>query len=118
MPATNAMKRLRSAIPRKRLRSEPKARTIPVRTICRPHNSRATPPVRSRRIMLPMASSYILAAAYRFSSSAAGWRDIAEGKDDGELFAAMLGRDENAVRLRQSAPFVGLLPKGEVRKLN
>jgi hypothetical protein len=46
------------------------------------------------------------------------WRDIADGKDDGELFAAMLGRDENAVRLRQSAPFVGLLPKGEVRKLN
>ena len=46
------------------------------------------------------------------------WRDIAEGKDDGELFAAMLGRGENAVRLRQSAPFVGLLPKGEVRKLN
>jgi antitoxin component of MazEF toxin-antitoxin module len=46
------------------------------------------------------------------------WRDIAEGQDDGELFAVMLGRDENAVRLRQSAPFVGLLPKGEVRKLN
>ena len=31
---------------------------------------------------------------------------------------AMLGRDENAVRLRQSAPFVGLLPKEQVRKLN
>ena len=46
------------------------------------------------------------------------WRDIAEGKDDGELFAAMLGRDDDAVRLRQSAPFVGLLPKAEVRKLN
>ena len=46
------------------------------------------------------------------------WRDIAEGKDDGELFAAMLGRDDDAVRLRQSAPFVGLLPKEEVRKLN
>jgi antitoxin component of MazEF toxin-antitoxin module len=46
------------------------------------------------------------------------WRDIAVGEDDGELFAAMLGRDENAVRLRQSAPFVGLLPKDEVKKLN
>ena len=46
------------------------------------------------------------------------WQDIAEGLDDGELFAAMLGRDENAVRLRQSAPFVGLLPKEQVRKLN
>jgi hypothetical protein len=46
------------------------------------------------------------------------WQDIAAGEDDGELFAVMLGRDENAVRLRQSAPFVGLLPKEEVRKLN
>lgn len=46
------------------------------------------------------------------------WRDIAEAQDDGELFAAMLGHDENAVRLRQSAPFVGLLPKEEVRRLN
>ena len=46
------------------------------------------------------------------------WRAIASGGDDGELFAAMLGRDERAVRLRQSAPFVGLLPKEEVRRLN
>ncbi|MGA7540544.1 MAG: AbrB/MazE/SpoVT family DNA-binding domain-containing protein [Steroidobacteraceae bacterium] len=46
------------------------------------------------------------------------WRAIASGRDDGELFAAMLGQDERAVRLRQSAPFVGLLPKGEVRRLN
>ena len=46
------------------------------------------------------------------------WREIAQGNDDGELLAAMLGRDENAVRLRQSAPFVGLLPKAQVRRLN
>ena len=46
------------------------------------------------------------------------WQQIATSEDDGELFAAMLGRDENAVRLRQSAPFVGLLSKDEVRKLN
>jgi hypothetical protein len=46
------------------------------------------------------------------------WRDIARADEDGPLFAAMLGRDEDAVRLRQSAPFVGLLPKEEVRKLN
>jgi hypothetical protein len=46
------------------------------------------------------------------------WRVIAEEEDDGGLFAAMLGRDENAIRLRQSAPFVGLLPKEEARKLN
>jgi antitoxin component of MazEF toxin-antitoxin module len=46
------------------------------------------------------------------------WQEIARTEDDGRLFAAMLGRDENAIRLRQSAPFVGLLPKDEVRKLN
>ena len=46
------------------------------------------------------------------------WRDIAERDDDGELFAAMLGRDDNAVRLRQSMPFVGLLPQAEVRRLH
>jgi hypothetical protein len=46
------------------------------------------------------------------------WKQIAVDADDGELFAAMIGRDENAVRLRQSAPYVGLLPKDEVRKLN
>jgi antitoxin component of MazEF toxin-antitoxin module len=46
------------------------------------------------------------------------WQRIAANDDDGELFAAMLGRDENAIRLRQSAPFVGLLPRDEVRKLN
>jgi antitoxin component of MazEF toxin-antitoxin module len=46
------------------------------------------------------------------------WRDIAQSEDDGALFAAMLGRDENAVRLRQSMPFVGLLSREEVRKLN
>ena len=46
------------------------------------------------------------------------WRDIARRGDDGELFAAMLGRDEDAVRLRQSMPFVGLLPQTEVRRLH
>ena len=46
------------------------------------------------------------------------WRDIVEREDDGALFAAMLARDDKATRLRQSAPFVGLLPKEEVRRLN
>jgi hypothetical protein len=45
------------------------------------------------------------------------WNDIARSEDDGALFAAMLGRDENAVRLRQSMPYVGLLPQQEVKKL-
>ena len=46
------------------------------------------------------------------------WQGIAERGDDGELFAAMLGRDDNATRLRQSMPFVGLLPQDEVRRLH
>jgi antitoxin component of MazEF toxin-antitoxin module len=46
------------------------------------------------------------------------WQALIERKDDGELFAAMLGRDEYANRLRQSPPYVGLLPREEVRKLN
>src|SRR4051812_28126559 len=39
------------------------------------------------------------------------WKRIAESGDDGALFAAMIGRDEEADRLRQSMPFVGLLPR-------
>jgi antitoxin component of MazEF toxin-antitoxin module len=46
------------------------------------------------------------------------WKAILEGEDDGELFAAMLGRDERSHRLRQSAPYVGLLPPELVKRLN
>ena len=46
------------------------------------------------------------------------WQDILKSHDDGRLYAAMLGRDENAVRLWQSMPYVGLLPQAEVRKLH
>jgi len=46
------------------------------------------------------------------------WQTIARGDDDGELFAAMLGRDERAVGLRQSAPYAGLLSQEQVRRLN
>ena len=46
------------------------------------------------------------------------WRDIARRGDDGELFAAMLGRDDTATRLRESMPFVGLLSQSEVRRLH
>jgi hypothetical protein len=42
------------------------------------------------------------------------WDEIARSDDDGALFAAMLGRDESAVRLRQSMPYVGLLSEKEV----
>ena len=46
------------------------------------------------------------------------WRDLANREDDAALFAAMLGRDERAVALRQSMPFVGLLSQDEVRRLH
>jgi antitoxin component of MazEF toxin-antitoxin module len=46
------------------------------------------------------------------------WREIAKSNDDGALYAAMLGRNEDAVRLRQSAPYAGLLSRQEFEKLN
>jgi antitoxin component of MazEF toxin-antitoxin module len=46
------------------------------------------------------------------------WQRILECADDGELFAIMLGRDERSNRLRQSPPYVGLLPRETVRRLN
>jgi hypothetical protein len=46
------------------------------------------------------------------------WRGIAESGDDEALFAAMLGKDERATSLRNSAPYTGLLPKEVVRRLN
>lgn len=46
------------------------------------------------------------------------WLQLIERGDDGELFAAMLGRDERANALRQSPPYIGLLPRAEVRRLN
>ena len=46
------------------------------------------------------------------------WQNLLENADDGELFAAMLGRDEHSNRLRQSPPYVGLLPREVVRRLN
>ena len=46
------------------------------------------------------------------------WQDVARSNDDGALYAAMLGRDEQAVRLRQSAPYAGLLARQDVSKLN
>jgi antitoxin component of MazEF toxin-antitoxin module len=50
-------------------------------------------------------------------SAYAEWTAILEKGEDGALFAAMLGRDDNSIRLRQSMPYVGLLPQEEVKKL-
>jgi antitoxin component of MazEF toxin-antitoxin module len=45
------------------------------------------------------------------------WTEILQKGDDGALFAAMLGRDDSAIRLRQSMPYVGLLSQGEVKRI-
>ncbi|MBS0422000.1 MAG: hypothetical protein JSR66_30115 [Proteobacteria bacterium] len=45
------------------------------------------------------------------------WQRILEHSSDGTLFAAMLGRDEEANRLRQSMPFVGLLSAEQVKTI-
>jgi len=45
------------------------------------------------------------------------WQELAARAEDGALFAAMLGRDDEAVRLRQSMPFVGLLSPTQVAQL-
>lgn len=65
-----------------------------------------------------------LANLYRWKKSGAWfsaydeWQKILEGGDDGELYAAMLGRDERSNRLRQSPPYIGLLERSEVERLN
>ena len=46
------------------------------------------------------------------------WLEILEDPDDGRLYSAMLGRDERSVRLRQSIPYVGLLPQEIVKEMN
>lgn len=46
------------------------------------------------------------------------WQQLLEDAGDGELFAVLLGRDERSNQLRQSPPYVGLLPREEVEKLN
>jgi antitoxin component of MazEF toxin-antitoxin module len=45
------------------------------------------------------------------------WTEILENGGDGALFAAMLGRDDQSNRLRQSMPYVGLLSLEEVKRI-
>jgi antitoxin component of MazEF toxin-antitoxin module len=77
-----------------------------------------------RRFSARQIRAKILANLHRWKSRGSWvgaydeWRALASSGDDGALFAAMLGRDETAERLRQSMPFVGLLPREEVRRLN
>ena len=46
------------------------------------------------------------------------WKRLLEHADDGELFALVLGRDERSNQMRQSPPYVGMLSREEVRRLN
>jgi antitoxin component of MazEF toxin-antitoxin module len=46
------------------------------------------------------------------------WSELLRHADDGALFAVLLGHDERSNRLRQSPPYVGLLPREEVKRLN
>jgi antitoxin component of MazEF toxin-antitoxin module len=52
-----------------------------------------------------------------WSSAYDEWQEIVSSGDDGRLYAAMLGQDERANRLRQSMPFVGMLPEGVLERL-
>ena len=45
------------------------------------------------------------------------WQQLARGKDDGALFAAMLGRDEASVALRHNLPYADLLPAAQLREI-
>ena len=46
------------------------------------------------------------------------WKRLLEREDDGELFALMLGRDERSNQMRQSPPYVGMLSREDVGRLN
>ena len=46
------------------------------------------------------------------------WKRLLELADDGELFAMMLGRDERSNQMRQSPPYVGMLAREDVGRLN
>jgi antitoxin component of MazEF toxin-antitoxin module len=45
------------------------------------------------------------------------WTEILQRGSEGELFAAMLGRDDQSNRLRQSMPYVGLLSQDEIKRI-
>ncbi|HMH87198.1 MAG TPA: AbrB/MazE/SpoVT family DNA-binding domain-containing protein [Steroidobacteraceae bacterium] len=77
-----------------------------------------------RRCTPPEIRAQSLANMYRWKkqgtwvSAYDEWTAILQNGSDGELFAAMLGRDDNSNRLRQSMPYVGLLSQEEVKKIH
>jgi hypothetical protein len=55
-PAAKAANRLPSAFDSSRRSSEPNARKMPLWTMCRPHSSSATPPIKSSRTIVPIVN--------------------------------------------------------------
>ena len=55
-PAAKAVKRLPSAVDSRCRSSEPNARRMPLWTMCRPHSSNATPPIKSRTTIVPIVT--------------------------------------------------------------
>ena len=55
-PAAKAAKRLPSAFDSRCRSSEPNARRMPLWTMCRPHSSSATPPIKSRTTIVPIVT--------------------------------------------------------------
>jgi antitoxin component of MazEF toxin-antitoxin module len=53
-----------------------------------------------------------------WNSAYTEWKNLLEHAEDGELFAALLSRDERSNQLRQSPPYVGMLSREEVRQMN
>jgi antitoxin component of MazEF toxin-antitoxin module len=76
------------------------------------------------RVPPPLIRAHSLANLHRWKQNGVWgpvyveWQQLLEKAEDGALFAAMLGRDENSNRLRQSPPYVGLLPREVVTRLN
>lgn len=57
-------------------------------------------------------------ASGSWCSAFAEWQALMTNGSDAEVVAAMTGSDETANRLRQSAPYVGLLPRNSAEHLN
>lgn len=57
-------------------------------------------------------------AAGTWSDAYEDWQCILESGDDDRLVAIMVGKDEEANRLRQSMPYAGMLPRHVVEQLN
>jgi antitoxin component of MazEF toxin-antitoxin module len=101
----------------------PVSQRLPAHQVLDEHKRRLAAAVASR-CTAQQIRAQSLANLHRWKNSGvwlsaySEWEQILRRGDDGELFAVLLGRDDRANRLRQSPPYVGLLPREEVRRLN